>query len=194
MAAKARKVKPIPVEEEEELFEDLEEIGEEEEAPELEELEEGEELEEEEEPEEEEEEVEVPPRRKAAPAKKAARKAVNPEDPKAIIQTVLVEGILAYMDQQISQKVSDALAAAGVEVEEEAPAAPRRKAVAKPTQKAVKRVAATPAKKTTGKPPATSQEVREWLQTNGYEVSERGRISEQAKNFYTKKTGRPIAR
>jgi Lsr2 len=168
----ARKAKPIPVEDEE-VFEGLEEIGEEEE--ELDEIEDPEE--------EEEEEPEEPPRRAA---KKAARK-VDPEDPQDVIRTVLVDGILAYIDQQVEAKVAAAMGE-GEEQEE----APPRRAVKKAVQRPAKRAAATPAKKTTGKPAATSQEVREWLQTNGYEVSERGRISDAAKKFYTKKTGRRV--
>jgi hypothetical protein len=172
-----RKAKPIP--EEEELFEELEEIGEDEETEDLEDLEEQEEVEEE-------EEVEEPPRRKSAAKKAKAR--VSSDDPQEIIRTVLVDGILAYIDQQVDEKVSAALADA--EEVEEAP----RKVVQKAVQKAVKRSTAAPAKKAGGKAAATSQEVREWLQSNGYEVSERGRISEAAKKFYTKKTGRRVAR
>lgn len=179
MAVKSKKVKPIPVEEEEELFEELEEIGDEEDLEDLEDAEdEAEDLEEDE------EEESAPPRRKAKPVKSRVS---DPEDPQEIIRTVLVDGILAYMDQQIDEKVAAALAE-----QNEAPA-PVRKVAKKTAQKAVKRTAAAPARKTTGKAAATPQEVREWLQTNGYEVSERGRISEQAKKFFTKQTGRRVA-
>jgi hypothetical protein len=178
----ARKAKPIPIDDtEEDLLEDLDEIeenGEEEEG--LEELEEEEETEE---LEEEEEEEPEPPRRKA----KAAR-VTNPEDPKGIIRTVLVDGLLAYVDQQIDERIATALAGQGMEQ--------RKTAVKKTTQKVAKRTAAPVAKKTAktaGKTPATTQEVREWLQENNYDVSDRGRISEAAKKFYTKKTGRRVA-
>lgn len=188
-----RKRKPVE-QEPEEVFEDLEDLeGDEDE--ELEDLEDEDDDEEEEELEEEEEEEEepAPPRRRKVAAKKAAasarKKPVAETDPKAIIQTVLVDGILAYIDQEIQRRID------GQDVEEEAPA-PRRKktsavqkTMAKPARKAA---TAAPARKAS-KGTATIAEVREWAEEEGYEVSSRGRLSEGLKKAFTKATGKRIA-
>ena len=40
--------------------------------------------------------------------------------------------------------------------------------------------------------PATTREVREWLQENGFEVKDRGRIKAELLAAFTEKTGRPL--
>lgn len=41
--------------------------------------------------------------------------------------------------------------------------------------------------------PATAAEIREWATANGHEVSDRGRLSKDVKDAYTKATGRATA-
>jgi hypothetical protein len=41
--------------------------------------------------------------------------------------------------------------------------------------------------------PATTREVREWANNNGFEVGNRGRIKAEVLEAFTAKTGRPLA-